>query len=41
VGSVALPFYVGNVLGARDTARRHDRDQRMRLLARAIDDSSR
>ncbi|MBI5169170.1 MAG: membrane protein insertion efficiency factor YidD [Candidatus Eisenbacteria bacterium] len=41
VGSVALPFYFGNVIGARESARRFDREQRMRLLARAIEDSAR
>ena len=41
VGTVALPFYLGNVLGARDTARRFNQRQRMRLLERAIEDSSR
>lgn len=41
VGSVALPFYAGNVLGAKDAARRFNREQRLRLLQRAIDESSR
>ena len=41
VGTVALPFYIGNVLGARDAATRFERDQRMRLLAKAIEESSR
>lgn len=41
VGSVALPFYIGNVLGARESARRFDREQRSRLLVRAIEDSAR
>ncbi len=41
VGSVALPFYIGNVIGARESARRFDREQRARLLVRAIEDSAR
>ena len=41
VGSVALPFYLGNVLGAQDAARRFNRQQCMRLLERSIDESSR
>jgi hypothetical protein len=41
VGTVALPFYIGNVLGARDAATGFDRDRRMRLLAKAIEESSR
>lgn len=41
VGSVAVPFYLGNVIGARESARRFDQAQRTRLLARAIAESSR
>jgi hypothetical protein len=41
VGSVALPFYLGNVLGAQDAARRFNHQQRMRLLERSINESSR
>lgn len=41
VGGFELPFYLGNVIGARESARRFEREQRMRLLARAIDESSR
>jgi uncharacterized protein len=41
VGGVALPFYVGNVLGAQEAARRFNREQRMRLLERSIDENSR
>ncbi len=36
VSSVAVPFYVGNVLGAQSAARQFNRRQRMDLLARAI-----
>ena len=39
--SVALPFYLGNVIGAQRAARQHDRDQRMGLLRRAILESAR
>jgi putative membrane protein insertion efficiency factor len=39
--SVALPFYLGNVLGAQATARKYDRDQRMNLLRDAIAESVR
>ncbi len=38
---VALPFYLGNVLGAQAAARRHDRQGRLRLLRNAINDSTR
>ena len=40
VGSVELPFYIGNILGARDAARRFDEDHRMRLVERAVSESS-
>ncbi len=39
--SVALPFYLGNVLGAQAAARRYDRYQRMSLLRNAITESER
>lgn len=41
VGSVALPFYVGNVLGARDAARSRGVRHRMAHLERAIENSER
>jgi hypothetical protein len=36
---VALPFYVGNVIGARGAARQYDRGQRIAPLQRALRDS--
>ena len=39
--SVALPFYLGNVIGAQGAARQYDRDRRMDLLRRAIQESAR
>lgn len=41
VGGVTLPFYVGNILGARDAARRFDRRQRLGLLEQALAETSR
>ena len=40
-GSLALPFYTGNIRGAAGSARRFDRQRRVELLARAIAESSR
>lgn len=39
-GSLALPFYLGNIRGAAATARRYDRERRMELLGRAVHDSA-
>jgi putative membrane protein insertion efficiency factor len=39
--SIAVPFYVGNVLGARSAARRFDRRERERFVEQAIVNSSR
>jgi len=36
-GSLAVPFYVGNIRGAGNAARRHDRDGRVALLRSAIE----
>lgn len=41
VTGIAVPFYVGNVLGAKSAARQFDRTQRIELLQRAIRDSAR
>lgn len=41
VGSVALPFYMGNVIGAREAALQFNRERRMRLLVQGIESSSR
>jgi TM2 domain-containing membrane protein YozV len=40
-GTLAVPFYLGNIRGAASAARRFDRDQRHDLLGRAIDASAR
>lgn len=37
----ALPFYVGNIIGAGETARRHNRLERVALLERALKESAR
>ena len=39
--SIAVPFYAGNVLGARGAARRFDRRERERFVEQAIVESSR
>ena len=36
----ALPFYVGNIIGAGETARRHNRRERIALLERALKESA-
>ncbi len=41
VGGLAGPFYVGNVIGAREAAQQFDRERRMELLARGLADSPR
>jgi len=41
VGSVALPFYIGNVLGAREAARALGTRHRLSHLEQAIEDSER
>ena len=41
VGSVELPFYLGNVIGARENARQFSRDRRMQLLVQGIAASER
>jgi putative membrane protein insertion efficiency factor len=40
-GTFAFPFYAGNVLGAGEAARRHDRFERTALIERALRESSR
>ena len=40
-GALELPFYMGNIRGAASAARRHDRQQRLELLSRAIAASAR
>jgi len=40
-GAFALPFYVGNILGAGAEARRHDRREREALLMRALKEAGR
>jgi putative membrane protein insertion efficiency factor len=40
-GSLALPFYLGNIRGASATARRFNRQHRLELLGRAIAASAR
>lgn len=40
-GSIAVPFYVGNVLGGRSAARQFDRRERKQFLEHAIAASSR
>jgi hypothetical protein len=40
-GTLALPFYAGNILGASQAARRHDRLERAALLDRALRESAR
>lgn len=40
-GSLALPFYMGNIRGAAASARRFERERRLELLARAIAGSTR
>jgi putative membrane protein insertion efficiency factor len=40
-GSLALPFYIGNIRGAADSAKRFNRERRLELLGRAIDRSAR
>lgn len=37
----ALPFYVGNIIGAGETSRRHNRRERLALLDRALKESAR
>jgi hypothetical protein len=40
-GTFAFPFYAGNILGAGEAARRHDRFERTALIERAVRESSR
>ena len=41
VGSLELPFYMGNVIGAREAAQQFTHERRMRLLVQGIEASSR
>jgi putative membrane protein insertion efficiency factor len=41
VGSVELPFYLGNVIGAKESARQWSRERRMQLLVQGIAASAR
>jgi hypothetical protein len=41
VGGLEAPFYIGNIIGAREAAVSHDRDRRMRFLEQAIEHTSR
>lgn len=41
VGAAALPFYMGNVIGAREAAVQFNQERRMQLLERAVEESSR
>jgi putative membrane protein insertion efficiency factor len=41
VGGIALPFYLGNVIGAREDAERFNQAQRSRLLQRALVEANR
>jgi putative membrane protein insertion efficiency factor len=41
VAGVTLPFYTGNILGARDEARRFDRRQRLGLMEQALAETAR
>ena len=40
-GTFAFPFYAGNILGAGEAARRHNRFERTALIERALRESSR
>jgi len=39
VGAIGIPFYVGNIRGARQAARTYNRDRRLELTVRAIEEA--